>query len=181
MRKNGAENLNLVGIVYARKKLKTELQTLIQVEEWKEAPCRVAISNRPLGHGRRRGGNHRGSIGDHLGGRSRNRLERLLGNRLAVRAIPRDVASLRALIADLAGGAQGAAVGSRAVTGDVAQLATGIAFHGLGLAVTGKVVGTAALVARCGAGEAAVSATEAKSSATAATAALGSRAVALDN
>ena len=43
----------------------------------------------------------------------------MLGSRLVGRAFPRDVAGLRALVADLAGGAQWAAVGSSAVTRDV--------------------------------------------------------------
>lgn len=63
------------------------------------------------------------------------------------RAVAGDVASLGTLVADLAGGAEGAAVGGSAVAGDVAELAAGVALHGLSLAVTGEVVGAAALVA----------------------------------
>jgi hypothetical protein len=64
------------------------------------------------------------------------------------------VAGLGALVADLAGGAEGPTVGGSAVPGDVAQLAAGVALHGLGLAVTGEVVGTTTLVAHGSAGEA---------------------------
>jgi hypothetical protein len=70
------------------------------------------------------------------------------------------VASLGALVADLAGRAEGATVGRGAVTRDVAKLAAGVALHGLSLAVTGEVVGTTALVAGCGAGVAAESTAE---------------------
>ncbi|KAL7899814.1 hypothetical protein HDV64DRAFT_218367 [Trichoderma sp. TUCIM 5745] len=65
-------------------------------------------------------------------------------------AITRDVASLTALVASLAGSVQGAAVGSSAIPGDVAELAASVALHGLSLAVTGEVVGAAALVACSG-------------------------------
>lgn len=134
--------------------------------------------------GRRRG--HRGSLRAHLGRRGRNRIERLLRGSLAVGAVPRDVAGLRALVADLAGGAQRAAIGRRAVAGNVSQLAAGVALHGLGLAVTGKVVGAAALVAGRSARIAAVSTTEAATEASATTttpnaSTLGSGAVALDD
>lgn len=91
---------------------------------------------------------------------------------------------LGALVADLAGGAEGTAVGGSAVTGDVAQLAAGVALHGLGLAVTGKVVGATTLVAGRGAGEtakAAAAALEATagSGGTASTGGSGAGAVAL--
>jgi hypothetical protein len=62
------------------------------------------------------------------------------------------VASLGTLVADLSGGAEGTAVGSGAVTGDVTELSAGVALHSLGLAVTGEVVGATTLVAGCGAG-----------------------------
>ena len=89
----------------------------------------------------------------------------MLSSRLVGRAFPRNVAGLRALIADLTGGAQWATVGSSAVTRDVTlhivrrvfktlmtpvdthELSTGIALHSLSLAVTCEVVGTTALVA----------------------------------
>lgn len=58
------------------------------------------------------GSNRNGGGGTSLGG--------LLGSGLVVGAVPRDVASLGALVADLAGGAEGTTVGSGAVTGDVA-------------------------------------------------------------
>lgn len=90
------------------------------------------------------------------------------------------MAGLRALVADLAGGAQGAAVGGGAFAGDVAELAAGIALHGLSLAVTRKVVGATALVAGGRTGVASIAATEATAESTAAdAAALRSRAVAL--
>lgn len=57
------------------------------------------------------------------------------------------MAGLAALVAGLAGSVQGAAVGGGAIPGDVTKLATGIALHGLGLAIAGKVVGATALVA----------------------------------
>lgn len=60
------------------------------------------------------------------------------------------MAGLRALVADLASRAQGATVGSSAVTGDVTKLAASIALHGVSLAVTSEVVGTTALVASSG-------------------------------
>lgn len=74
-------------------------------------------------------------------------------------AVPRDVASFTTLVASLAGRVQGATVRSSAVARDVAQLATSVALHGLGLAVSGKMVGATALVAgsRTGATKAAAS------------------------
>jgi hypothetical protein len=57
------------------------------------------------------------------------------------------VTSLTALIASLASSVQGAAVGGSAIPGDVTELATSIALHGLSLAITGKVVGATTLVA----------------------------------
>jgi ABC-type glutathione transport system ATPase component len=57
------------------------------------------------------------------------------------------VSGLTALVAGLSSGVKRAAVGSGAVSGDVAELAAGIALHSLSLAITGKVVGTTALVA----------------------------------
>ena len=70
------------------------------------------------------------------------------------------MAGLGALVADLTGGAEGTTVGRGAVTRDVAELAAGVALHGLSLAVTCEVVGTTALVAGCGAGVAAESTAE---------------------
>lgn len=77
------------------------------------------------------------------------------------------MAGLTALVASLASGVEGTAVGGGAVAGDVAELAAGVALHGLSLAITGKVVGATALVAGGGTraageaatGEAAVTAT----------------------
>lgn len=55
--------------------------------------------------------------------------------------------SLTAAVASLASGVEGAAVRSGAVARDVAELAAGVALHGLSLAITGEVVGATALVA----------------------------------
>lgn len=54
---------------------------------------------------------------------------------------------LTALVAGLAGRVEGPAVGSSAVPRDVAELAAGVALHGLRLAVAREMVGAAALVA----------------------------------
>lgn len=88
---------------------------------------------------------------------------------LVGRAVAGDVASLGTLVADLTGGAEGTTVRSGAVTRDVAELAAGVALHGLSLAVTGEVVGTTALVAGCGAGVAAESTAESTLETTAST------------
>lgn len=68
---------------------------------------------------------------------------------------------LGALVADLAGLAERTTVGSSAVPRDVAELATGIALHGLSLAVTGEVVRATAFVASSSTGVAAKATTEA--------------------
>lgn len=83
------------------------------------------------------------------------------------------MARLGALVADLASGAQGTTVGCGAVTRDVTELAAGIALHGLGLAVTRKVVGATALVASGGAGVSLETTTEAALEATTASATSG--------
>lgn len=57
------------------------------------------------------------------------------------------MASLAAAVAGLTRGVEWAAVGGRAVAGDVAQLAASIALHSLSLAVACKVVRSTALVA----------------------------------
>lgn len=77
------------------------------------------------------------------------------------RAVAGDVAGLGALVADLTGGAERATVRGGAIARDVAQLATGVALHGLGLAVTSEVVWAAALVAGGSARVAAKAAAEA--------------------
>ena len=66
-----------------------------------------------------------------------------------LRAVTDDVARDAAVVADLASGVQGPAVGGGAVVGDMTKLAAGIALHGLRLAVTGVVVGATALEAGC--------------------------------
>lgn len=65
-------------------------------------------------------------------------------------AIARDVTSLTTLVASLTSSVQGAAVGSSAIPGDVAELAASIALHGLSLAIASEVVGATALVASSG-------------------------------
>lgn len=72
-----------------------------------------------------------------------------LSGGLLAGAIPRDVASLAALVASLASSAERTSVGSRAVPRDMTELATSVTLHGLCLAVASKVVRTTALVA-CG-------------------------------
>jgi hypothetical protein len=57
------------------------------------------------------------------------------------------VSSLATLVTSLASSVEGAAVGSGAVPRDVAKLSAGIALHGLGLAISGEMVGATALVA----------------------------------
>lgn len=94
---------------------------------------------------------------------------------LSRRTVAADVASLAAAVASLASAVQWTAIWRGAVPGNVAKLAASIALHGLGLAVTSKVVWTTALVtsrSTVGTGEttsetATVSATSWSSSATA--------------
>ncbi|KAI0420719.1 hypothetical protein F5X98DRAFT_15770 [Xylaria grammica] len=69
------------------------------------------------------------------------------GDSVLLRAISRDMAGLAALVAGLTGRVEGAAIRGGAIARDVAKLATGIAFHSLGLAVPGEMVGATALVA----------------------------------
>lgn len=111
-----------------------------------------------LNGGNSRGSSHihswSGGSGSSLNGRGRS------SGALVGRAVARDVASLGALVANLAGGAERAAVGRGAVTRDVAELAAGVALHGLSLAVAGEVVGATALVAGGGTGVATESAAE---------------------
>jgi hypothetical protein len=68
---------------------------------------------------------------------------------ILLRAIPRNMTGLAASVASLASSVQGTTVGSSAVAGNVAQLAAGIALHGLCLAITSKVVRATTLVASC--------------------------------
>lgn len=77
-------------------------------------------------------------------------------------AITRNVTGLTALVASLASGVQRATVGSGAVPRDVAELAAGVAFHGLSLAIPGKVVRTTALVAGSRTGTASIAAPSAE-------------------
>jgi hypothetical protein len=66
---------------------------------------------------------------------------------LSLAAIAGDVASLATAVAGLASSVERAAVGCSAVTGNVTQFATGVALHGLSLAIPSKVVWSTALVA----------------------------------
>lgn len=93
-----------------------------------------------------------GSNGGNGGSRNAAQVHNLVVDLSVVvllRAIAGDVTGLTALVASLAGSVQGAAVRGSAIPGDVAELATSITLHGLGLAVTSKVVGATALVASC--------------------------------
>lgn len=63
------------------------------------------------------------------------------------RAVSRDVASLSALVAGFAGSVEGSSVWCSAISGDVSELATSVAFHCLSLTITSKVVWSATLVA----------------------------------
>lgn len=67
--------------------------------------------------------------------------------RLGLAAIAGDVASLATAIAGLASSVERAAVGCSAVTGNMAQFATGVTLHCLSLAISGEVVWSTALVA----------------------------------
>ncbi len=82
-----------------------------------------------------------------------------------LRAVARDMASLSALVAGLASGVERPTIGSRAVARNVSELAAGIALHSLSLAITGKVIRAAALIARGRAGAASESTTAAETAA----------------
>lgn len=58
-----------------------------------------------------------------------------------------DMAGFTASVACLSSGVERAAIRSRAIAGDVAELSTSITLHSLRLAITGKMVRSAALVA----------------------------------
>lgn len=64
-------------------------------------------------------------------------------------AVTRDVSSLTALVASFASSVERSTIRSSAVSGDMTELATGVAFHCLGLAISGKVIWPTALVAGC--------------------------------
>lgn len=115
------------------------------------------------------GGRHNSAVG--RGGRGR----RGSNNNVAVsgsllRTVARDVSSLAAPVAGLASSVEGTAVGSGAVTRDVTKLAASIALHGLGLAVSCKVVRPTALVASSGTSTASETATSWKPTGIASTA-----------
>ena len=117
----------------------------------------MVVKSRRLCDSSRRSSNNGGSLDSSLdsssGGSSRSISSRLRrsdsrsSGSLVGWAIPGNVASLSTLVADFTGRAERASIGSSAVTGDMTELATGIALHSLSLAVTGKVVWTTALVA----------------------------------
>lgn len=89
---------------------------------------------------RRNNGSHGGGDGDN-GGRGSLAIDLSLG------ALARNVTSLAAAVARLSGSIQWATVGGGTVAGDVTQLAAGVTLHGLGLTITGEVVGSTAFVA----------------------------------
>lgn len=62
-------------------------------------------------------------------------------------AVAGNMAGLTTLVAGLTRSVQRAAIGGGTISRDVAELAAGIAFHGLCLAIAGKVVRATALVA----------------------------------
>jgi hypothetical protein len=66
---------------------------------------------------------------------------------LCLGAVAGDVASLTAAVARLTSRVERTAVRGRAVTGDMAELAAGVALHGLSLTIAGKVVGASTFVA----------------------------------
>jgi hypothetical protein len=104
---------------------------------------------------------------------------------LCLGAVTGDVTGLAAAVACLAGSVEGTAVGGSAVAGDVAwehvsnsrcregathtKLSTGVALHGLSLAITGEVVRSATLVAGSRASAASEAAPEASVAATGST------------
>lgn len=85
------------------------------------------------------------SRSSHGCGRFRSRLAVCLGRR----TISRNMTCLTAFIADLASRVERAAIGRSAISGDMAQFATRVAFHSLGLTIACIVVWPAAFVARC--------------------------------
>jgi len=64
-----------------------------------------------------------------------------------VGALARNVARVAAAVASLTRRVQRSAVGRGTIARDVTELATGVALHGLGLAIAGVVIGASALVA----------------------------------
>ena len=68
---------------------------------------------------------------------------------LSLRAVSADMSGLLASVASLTRRVQWPAVWSSAVSADMSELAAGVALHGLSLAIASKMVGSAALVARC--------------------------------
>ena len=89
----------------------------------------------------------------------------LIGSNL-LGAVAGDMTSLAALVAAFTRGVQGTAVRGGAVSGNVAKLATSVALHSLGLAVTSEVVRAATLVAGGGPGTTGIAATGRESSVT---------------
>ena len=67
-----------------------------------------------------------------------------------MRTFSRDMSGFSTAVAGLSGGVKRAPVRGCAIFRDVAEFAAGVAFHGLGLAIAGEVVRSAAFVAgRC--------------------------------
>lgn len=86
---------------------------------------------------------------------------------LGLSAVTGNMTSLAAAVTGLPSGVERAAVGRCAIAGDVAQLAAGIALHGLSLAIAGEMVRSAALVTGSRASAASEAAPETSSKATA--------------
>jgi hypothetical protein len=82
---------------------------------------------------------------DHSG--NRNGRDTTVAVDLCLGAVAGDVASLTAAVARLTSRVERTAVRGSAVTGDMAELAAGVALHGLSLTIAGKVVGASTFVA----------------------------------
>lgn len=132
-------------------------QVCVSVENEKSSAkdtCRIANRSRSCGTRRRtKSGLSDGRDRSH--GLSTEVLRSTQANILAgltigglLGAVAGDVAGLAALVAGLSGSVERAAVWSRAVARDVAELAACVALHGLSLAIAREVVGPTALVAR---------------------------------
>lgn len=115
------------------------------------------------GNGCHRGGSSRGCGQVDLG-------VDLTGGASLLRAVAGDVTGLATAVAGLASSVKRAAVGSGAVSRDVAELTAGIALHSLSLAITGEVVRATALVAGSRTGTASESTTSTKATSKTATA-----------
>lgn len=129
------------------------MATASWVARGRRRTTRGGAADEALRHRRDRG-NRRGSDVGHV-----DLIVDLGSDGSLLRAVTRYVTGLSTLIAGLAGSVERAAVGSRAITGNVTELATGVALHRLSLTIAGEVVRTAALVAGSGARAASETAT----------------------